>query len=69
MQRILRDEFHSRTIIAIVHKLHTVLDFDRIILLDKGRIIESGTPHELLSTSTSAFRQLYDSTLNTTEQI
>ncbi|MCQ2138140.1 MAG: ATP-binding cassette domain-containing protein [Bacteroidales bacterium] len=37
------------TRISIAHRLSTVMDCDRIIVLDKGRIIEDGTPEELLS--------------------
>ncbi|OBT89053.1 hypothetical protein VE02_02018 [Pseudogymnoascus sp. 03VT05] len=61
IQQVLRKEFEGRTIIAIAHKLHTVLDFDRVMLLEKGRIVETGNPQELLETETSAFRALYNS--------
>lgn len=61
IQRVLRKEFEGRTIITIAHKLHTVLDFDRVLLLEKGRIVETGNPQELLETETSAFRALYES--------
>ncbi|OBT64152.1 hypothetical protein VE03_06254 [Pseudogymnoascus sp. 23342-1-I1] len=61
MQQVLRKEFEGRTIIAIAHKLHTVLDFDRVMLLEKGRIVETGNPQELLEKETSAFRALYKS--------
>lgn len=67
MQRVLRDEFKGRTVIAIAHKLHTVLDFDRVVLLDKGRVVETGNPQELLATPTSAFRTLYESLGNNAE--
>jgi len=60
MQCVIRKEFAGRTVIAVVHKLHSVLDFDRIVLLDKGRIIEAGNPQDLLMTPGSAFRALYD---------
>ena len=61
MQRVLRQEFSSHTIIAIVHKLHTILDFDRVVMLDKGHIIESGNPRGLLDAPASAFRALFES--------
>ncbi|RCI10632.1 hypothetical protein L249_4464 [Ophiocordyceps polyrhachis-furcata BCC 54312] len=60
MQRVLRHEFQGRTVITIAHKLHTVLDYDRVVLLDKGRIVETGNPQELLETPESAFRKLYE---------
>jgi ABC-type multidrug transport system fused ATPase/permease subunit len=61
MQSVLREELHGRTLIAVAHKLHTVLDFDRIVLIEKGRIIESGNPQELLATTNSSFYKLYTS--------
>ncbi|KAI8867045.1 hypothetical protein GQ42DRAFT_150094 [Ramicandelaber brevisporus] len=60
VQQIVRREFADCTIIAIAHRLDTVIDSDRIIVMDGGRIIESGSPHNLLANSQSAFRQLYD---------
>jgi ATP-binding cassette, subfamily B, bacterial len=39
---------HGRTVIAIAHRLSTLNSFDRIVVLDHGRIIEDGEPGELL---------------------
>lgn len=61
MQRILRSEFQGLTLIAIAHKLDTVLDYDRVILLDQGRVVELGNPRELLADGSSRFHQLYHS--------
>lgn len=61
MQRVLRQELDGRTLIAVAHKLHTVTDFDRIVLINKGKVIESGNPQELLANPTSAFYKLYTS--------
>lgn len=58
MQRIIRSHFERHTIIAVVHRLETILDFDKIIFLDAGRIVEIGSPLELLSRP-SAFREAY----------
>ncbi|MGH7153710.1 MAG: ABC transporter ATP-binding protein, partial [Acetobacteraceae bacterium] len=38
---------HGRTVIAIAHRLSTLSNFDRIIVMDRGRIIEDGSPAEL----------------------
>ena len=38
----------NRTVIAIAHRLSTLHSFDRIIVLDRGRIIEDGAPQDLL---------------------
>ena len=37
-----------KTVIAIAHRLSTLKEMDRIIVLDKGKIIEEGTPNSLL---------------------
>ncbi|KAF3480026.1 ABC transporter [Arthroderma uncinatum] len=60
MGSVLREKFKGMTVVAIAHKLQTVLDFDRIVLLDKGTIIETGNPKELLAKPTSAFHKLYE---------
>ncbi|MDR3694837.1 peptidase domain-containing ABC transporter [Mucilaginibacter sp.] len=43
----LQEFFHGRTVVIVAHRLSTVSNADNIILLDKGRIIEQGTHHEL----------------------
>ncbi|OJJ44494.1 hypothetical protein ASPZODRAFT_135308 [Penicilliopsis zonata CBS 506.65] len=61
MQQALHKTFANKTVISIAHRLETVVDFDRIIVLDKGEIVESGSPKELLAKSDSAFKRLFDS--------
>jgi ATP-binding cassette subfamily B protein len=38
----------GRTVIAIAHRLSTVSDFDRIVVFQKGKIVQDGAPHELM---------------------
>ncbi len=45
----LREFFHKRTSIIIAHRISAVMNADRTIVLDKGRIVEQGTHQELLS--------------------
>lgn len=61
MQAIIRSEFKSHTIIMIAHRLDSLLDFDRVAVLDKGNLIEFGEPQALLKTG-SAFGKLYGGT-------
>lgn len=60
MQKVIRKEFNDCTIIAVAHRLDTIMDFDRIALLSGGELIEFDTPQELLKRP-SAFRDLYNS--------
>lgn len=49
----------DRTVLVIAHRLHTVVDADRIVVLDGGRIVESGT-HAALLGRTGRYRDLWD---------
>lgn len=44
MLEIIRSRFADHTIICIAHRLQTIMDFDEVIVLDEGRIIERGEP-------------------------
>jgi ATP-binding cassette subfamily B protein len=50
IQEALSRLFKGRTVIAIAHRLSTLDAFDRIVLLERGRIIEDGAPKQLLKT-------------------
>ncbi|KGO78093.1 ABC transporter, integral membrane type 1 [Penicillium italicum] len=67
MQRVIREKFCNHTIIAVAHKLDTILDFDRIVVLDAGRIVENGEPYALLTEPKSHFSKLYASAMATEE--
>lgn len=58
MQRLIRSEFSTHTIIAVAHRLDTIIDFDAIAVMDQGCVIEYGAPKALLR-QPSAFRELY----------
>lgn len=60
MQQVIRNEFADCTIIAVAHRLDTILDFDRIALLSGGNLVEFDTPQALLGRD-SAFKELYNS--------
>ena len=51
----------GRTSIVIAHRLSTVVNCDKIFVLDKGRVAESGTHAELLSSPGSLYSMLWNS--------
>jgi len=59
MQRIIREKLAHLTIIAVAHKLDSILDYDKVALLDEGKIVEFDAPYHLLSQPSSAFYKLY----------
>jgi ATP-binding cassette subfamily C (CFTR/MRP) protein 1 len=59
IQAVIKEDFSDRTVIMIAHRLQSLVDFDRVFVLDSGRLVEDGAPKDLLSDEQSAFRALY----------
>lgn len=55
IQRTIRTEFSDCTVLTIAHRLNTILDSDRVIVLDKGQIVEFDAPNNLLQNKNSIF--------------
>ncbi|KAM5348158.1 hypothetical protein ACJ41O_007982 [Fusarium nematophilum] len=62
VKTIIDSEFKEHTIIAIAHRLNTIVNFDQVVVMDKGCVVEVGNPNDLL-TSNSRFRALWDARL------
>ncbi|KAG6695776.1 hypothetical protein I3842_09G114600 [Carya illinoinensis] len=62
IQKTIREEFKSCTMLIIAHRLNTIIDSDRILLLDAGQVLEYDTPEELLLNDGSAFSRMVQST-------
>ncbi|KAG2156756.1 multidrug resistance-associated ABC transporter [Suillus bovinus] len=67
--KTIREEFANSTILTIAHRLRTVIDYDRVMLLDQGKIVEFGQnltkafrPAHLLSDPSSQFYELCEAT-------
>lgn len=58
IQATLRDHFSDLTVLCIAHRLITVIDCDKIMMMDDGRILEFDSPHNLLSNKQGPFHEL-----------
>lgn len=50
----------ATTLLVIAHRLRTVADFDRILVMDAGRVVEAGSPRELLRIEGGVFRGMVE---------
>ncbi|KAL7520054.1 hypothetical protein ACHAWX_004806 [Stephanocyclus meneghinianus] len=48
LQEAVAQSFQGATIIAVAHRLDTVIDYDKILVLGNGNVLEYGSPHELI---------------------
>ncbi|KAJ7454991.1 P-loop containing nucleoside triphosphate hydrolase protein [Mycena galericulata] len=60
IQSSLRDRLGDVTVIIVAHRLQTIMDADRIMVLDAGRIVEFDSPKKLLEIEDGHFRSLID---------
>ncbi|KAG0224129.1 hypothetical protein BGW42_005307 [Actinomortierella wolfii] len=58
IQSTIRTSFADRTILTIAHRIKTIMDYDRILVLDKGQVKEFASPATLLKDKTSIFYNL-----------
>ena len=61
IQQSIKDNFKDCTVLTIAHRLDTIIDSDRIMVLDSGKVVEFDTPQNLLKIENGVFAKLWKS--------
>lgn len=62
IQRTVRLHFKDVTILTIAHRLPTIIDYDKVLVMADGHVAEYGAPAELLADRDGLFSAMVDST-------
>ncbi len=60
VQKAIENLMHDKTVFVIAHRLSTIRNANKIIVVNDGQIVESGTHNELLKNECGAYKMLYD---------
>ena len=55
IQQTIREKFAKCTVLTIAHRLNTIIDSDRVLVMDTGRVAEFDEPHTLLQNRWGSF--------------
>lgn len=69
IQKTIRKKFAECTVLTIAHRLHTVMDSDKILVMDDGRVVEFDTPYMLLQRDKSIFKEMVETTGTATAKV
>ena len=58
IQQTIRQRFAECTVLTIAHRLNTIMDYDRILVMSDGKAVEFGTPCELVQIPQGVFREI-----------
>lgn len=60
IQNTIRSQFNDCTVLTVAHRLNTIIDSDRVLVLDAGKIAEFDTPRKLYKNPEGIFKKLFD---------
>jgi len=60
VQSMIREEFSGATVLTIAHRLNTIMDSDRVLVLDAGRVAEFDSPSVLMGMPDGIFRSMVE---------
>ena len=58
IQDVIRSRFKDSTVITIAHRLNTIMDYDKVLVMDQGRVVEFDKPEVLLQNENGFFARL-----------
>ena len=58
IQETIREKFQNRTVLTVAHRISTIMDYNRVLVLDGGSLVEMDKPDVLLAREDSLFAQL-----------
>ncbi|XP_055544991.1 ATP-binding cassette sub-family C member 4-like isoform X1 [Wyeomyia smithii] len=58
IQLTIRERFVDCTVLTIAHRLNTIMDYDRVLVMSDGKAVEFGTPYDLLQLPSGVFRAI-----------
>ncbi|PIL36802.1 ATP-binding cassette transporter [Ganoderma sinense ZZ0214-1] len=58
IQATIREEFGGSLLLTVAHRIRTVIDYDRLLVLDKGKLVEFDTPLNLIRKEGGVFREM-----------
>jgi len=58
IQKTIREQFAGVTVLTIAHRINTIMDYDKILVLDRGLMVEFDSPENLLKDKNGVFYSL-----------
>ena len=68
IQEVIRSRFKDTTVLTIAHRLNTIMDYDKVLVMDQGRVVEFDKPEVLLQNDNGYYAQLVQTHRATADQ-
>jgi ABC-type multidrug transport system fused ATPase/permease subunit len=69
IQEMIRENFRDATVLTIAHRLNTIMDSDRVLVLDDGRVAEYDSPQRLLAKDEGYFKAMVEKSKSAQSEI